>query len=84
MTNSIYKSIILVKGWNGVESSGSEQGLAVDSCEHCIEPSGFIHFWEILEQLSNCWLVSYSGKETSSNPRIYNNKLEFRVHKKLM
>jgi hypothetical protein len=43
-------------GWDGVEWSGLDSyrsvlGPVEGSCEHGIEPSGFIKCWEVLEGL---------------------------------
>jgi hypothetical protein len=39
--------IHLAQGWRPMEGS----------CEHGNEPSGFIKYWEILEQFSDWWLL---------------------------
>jgi hypothetical protein len=44
-------------GWCGLDLSGSGLGPVKGSCEHGDEPSGSIKCWEILEQLSDCWLL---------------------------
>jgi hypothetical protein len=46
-------------GRYGLDSSGSEQGLlwGGGSCQQGNESSGFIKCWEILDYLSDCWLL---------------------------
>jgi hypothetical protein len=46
-------------GWCGLDSSGSGWGPVADSCEHgnTRKPSSYIKCWEILEYLSDWWLV---------------------------
>lgn len=36
-------------GCYGLDQSGSGWGPVEGSCEHGIEPSGFVKYWEILE-----------------------------------
>jgi hypothetical protein len=38
-------------GWDGLDCSGSREGLVEDSCEHSNEHSGSIKCWEVLERL---------------------------------
>jgi hypothetical protein len=44
-------------GWSGLDGYGSRYGAVEDSCEHGIEPSGSIKFWEVLEGLHNLRLL---------------------------
>jgi hypothetical protein len=41
----------------GLDSSGSEQEPVADSCEHGIELSDSVKFWEFQGWLRNCWLL---------------------------
>jgi hypothetical protein len=44
-------------GRYGLDSSGLGDGPEERSCEHGDEPSGCIKCWEILEWLSDWWLL---------------------------
>jgi hypothetical protein len=39
-------------GWYRLDSSGSEWGLLVGSCEHGNEPSGFVKFWVVFAEFT--------------------------------
>jgi hypothetical protein len=41
----------------GLDASGVEQGNVAGSCEHDNEPSGSIKGGQLLDQLSDCWLL---------------------------
>jgi hypothetical protein len=44
-------------GWYELDWSGSGKRLLEGCCEHGNEPSGFIKFWEVLEQRHNWQLL---------------------------
>jgi hypothetical protein len=52
--SSRYKIILLRNNTNGL---GLGRIIFEGSCEHGNEPSGSIKLWEILEQLSDWWLL---------------------------
>jgi hypothetical protein len=45
-------------GLYGLDLSGSGERQVEGSCEHGTEPSGSIKYWQILEQLSDWWLLN--------------------------
>jgi hypothetical protein len=49
--------IDLRERWYGLDRSGSGLGPVEGSCEHGNESSDSIKCWEILEQLSDSWLL---------------------------
>jgi hypothetical protein len=44
-------------GWYGLDSSGSRWGPVEGSCEYGNELSGSIKCWEILEWVSDWWVL---------------------------
>jgi hypothetical protein len=54
-------------GWYGLDSFGPGQGPEADSCEHGNKSSSFIKRWEILQQLSACWLLTKDSMELVNN-----------------
>jgi hypothetical protein len=49
--------------WYGLDSYSSGQGPVVVSCEHDNETSGSIKCWEILEWLSDWWLLKNDSEK---------------------
>jgi hypothetical protein len=52
---TILKWILERMGWSGLDGYGSGYGPVEGSCDHCIEPSGFLKCWEVLEWLNDWW-----------------------------
>jgi hypothetical protein len=51
--------------WRVLDSSSSDQGQMVESCEHCIDPLGSIKCRKLCYYLKTCHLLQMSVGPTS-------------------
>jgi hypothetical protein len=58
-------------GWYGPDWSGSGEGLVEGSFQYGNEPSASLKCWEILEWLSNWWLLKHSPPRSYKDLKVY-------------